>query len=61
MSQIISSEVEVAQMANGQAMTVPVYSIKGQTVNGQSKGPSVYIQANIHGAEHRRRLLGGCS
>jgi predicted deacylase len=46
MSQIFSSEVEVAQMANGQAMTVPVYSIKGQ-----GNGPSVYIQANIHGAE----------
>jgi len=46
MSQIISSEVEVTHMANGQAMTVPVYSIKGQ-----GNGPSVYIQANMHGAE----------
>ena len=46
MSQIQSSTLEVTQMANGQAMTVPVYTIKGQ-----GSGPSVYIQANIHGAE----------
>lgn len=46
MSHILLSELEVAQMANGQAMTVPVYTIKGQ-----GTGPSVYIQANIHGAE----------
>ncbi len=46
MSQIIASQLNVTQMANGQAMTVPVYTIKGS-----NNGPSVYIQANIHGAE----------
>ncbi|TKB47205.1 succinylglutamate desuccinylase/aspartoacylase domain-containing protein [Thalassotalea mangrovi] len=33
-------------MASGVALTVPVYVLKGQ-----GRGPSVYIQANIHGAE----------
>ena len=46
MSHIVASQLEVTQMANGQAMTVPVYTIKGT-----GNGPSVYIQANIHGAE----------
>ncbi|WP_394176645.1 succinylglutamate desuccinylase/aspartoacylase family protein [Thalassotalea litorea] len=33
-------------MASGVELTVPVYRLKGQ-----GHGPSVYIQANIHGAE----------
>jgi len=43
----ISKEVmHVGEMASGAALTVPVYRIQG---TGQ--GPSVYIQANMHGAE----------
>jgi len=43
---IESSTLEVAVVATGQPLTVPVYQIKG---NGD--GPNVYIQANMHGAE----------
>ncbi|GHE93218.1 succinylglutamate desuccinylase/aspartoacylase family protein [Thalassotalea profundi] len=42
-----SKEVmHVGEMASGAALTVPVYRIKGD-----SDAPSVYIQANMHGAE----------
>lgn len=42
-----SKEVmSVGEMASGAALTVPVYRLKGDSV-----GPSVYIQANMHGAE----------
>ncbi|XQW84585.1 succinylglutamate desuccinylase/aspartoacylase family protein [Thalassotalea piscium] len=42
-----SKEVlSVGEMASGAALTVPVYRIKGQ-----DNAPSVYIQANMHGAE----------
>jgi predicted deacylase len=44
---LISKEVmHVGEMASGAALTVPVYRI-----NGSQQGPSVYIQANMHGAE----------
>ena len=46
MTDIISSSEIVAKMANGQELSVPIYRITG---NGHS--PSVYIQANMHGAE----------
>ena len=46
MNKIEKSELTVAELANGQALTVPVYRLAGQ-----GEGPSVYIQANIHGAE----------
>ena len=36
----------MGEMASGAKLTVPVYRIKGQ-----GTGPSVYIQANMHGAE----------
>ncbi|WP_068545858.1 succinylglutamate desuccinylase/aspartoacylase family protein [Thalassotalea crassostreae] len=36
----------VGEMASGVSLTVPVYQLKGS-----GSGPSVYIQANIHGAE----------
>lgn len=38
--------LNVGEMASGVELTVPVYRVKGQ-----GTGPSVYIQANIHGAE----------
>ena len=43
---IKSSSIDVAVVANGQALTIPVYQIKGH-----ENAPSVYIQANMHGAE----------
>lgn len=46
MTQIEHSTLDVAVMANGQILSVPVYKIKGT-----GKGPNVYIQANVHGAE----------
>ena len=36
----------VGEMASGVSLTVPVYRFKGN-----NDGPSVYIQANVHGAE----------
>ncbi|TRX55879.1 succinylglutamate desuccinylase/aspartoacylase family protein [Thalassomonas sp. M1454] len=36
----------VGEMASGVSLTIPVYRLAGS-----GKGPSVYIQANIHGAE----------
>ena len=38
--------MHVGEMASGAALTVPVYRLKGD-----SNAPSVYIQANMHGAE----------
>lgn len=46
MQQITKEVMHVGEMASGAALTVPVYRIKGQ-----SNAPSVYIQANMHGAE----------
>jgi predicted deacylase len=44
---LMSKEVmHVGEMASGAALTVPVYRI-----NGKQRGPDVYIQANMHGAE----------
>ena len=38
--------MHMGEMASGASLTVPVYRLKGQ-----GHGPSVYIQANMHGAE----------
>lgn len=43
---ISTSKLVVGQQATGTDITVPVIKIQGQ-----GAGPSVYIQANIHGAE----------
>ncbi|MGB1262686.1 MAG: succinylglutamate desuccinylase/aspartoacylase family protein [Cognaticolwellia sp.] len=44
---VINKDVmHVGEMASGAALTVPVYRMQGAT-----RGPSVYIQANMHGAE----------
>ena len=46
MTQFTKEVMHVGEMASGAALTVPVYRLKG---NGTA--PSVYIQANMHGAE----------
>jgi hypothetical protein len=46
MNHISKEIIVVGEMASGVALTIPVYRLKG---NGT--GPSVYIQANMHGAE----------
>lgn len=45
--ELISQEnIVVGEIANGLPLTIPVYRLKGD-----GSGPSVYIQANMHGAE----------
>ena len=46
MTNFTKEVMHVGEMASGAALTVPVYRIKGET-----GGRSVYIQANMHGAE----------
>jgi predicted deacylase len=46
MNEVKKEIMHVGEMASGAALTVPVYRIKGC-----SEAPSVYIQANMHGAE----------
>ncbi|MFY8351535.1 succinylglutamate desuccinylase/aspartoacylase family protein [Pseudoalteromonas sp. SSM20] len=46
MNQITQENIQVGEIANGLPLTIPVYRLTG---NGT--GPSVYIQANMHGAE----------
>jgi len=46
MSPVLTSSKVVAHLANGQELSVPVYQFKGS-----DNAPSVYIQANMHGAE----------
>lgn len=41
------STVQLGELATGQALTAPIYTFKGS----DSAAPSVYIQANVHGAE----------
>ena len=41
------SEIKVGELATGQSLTVPIYQLIPDVV----KGPNVYIQANVHGAE----------
>ncbi len=47
MNQFTKEIMSVGEMASGAKLTVPVYSFKQDDVTG----PSVYIQANMHGAE----------
>ncbi|WP_445773384.1 succinylglutamate desuccinylase/aspartoacylase family protein [Shewanella sp.] len=47
MSKVTQSTIQVGELATGQALTIPLYDIKGT----DSAAPSVYIQANVHGAE----------
>ncbi|OKY26120.1 MULTISPECIES: succinylglutamate desuccinylase/aspartoacylase family protein [Thalassotalea] len=46
MTNFTKDVMHVGEMASGAALTVPVYRLKGD-----STAPSVYIQANMHGAE----------
>ncbi|MDO6444806.1 M14 family metallopeptidase [Colwellia sp. 1_MG-2023] len=46
MTQFSKEVMHVGEMASGAALTVPVYRLKGE-----GNAPSVYIQANMHGAE----------
>lgn len=47
MSNVIQQEnIIVGEVANGLPLSIPVYRIEGD-----GTGPSVYIQANMHGAE----------
>ncbi|MDG1751964.1 MAG: M14 family metallopeptidase [Thalassotalea sp.] len=46
MTQFSKEVMHVGEMASGAALTVPVYRLKGE-----GDAPSVYIQANMHGAE----------
>ena len=45
-TQLTKEVLHVGEMASGAQLTVPVYRFQGQ-----SDAPSVYIQANMHGAE----------
>ena len=47
MTKAIQSSVQVGELATGQALTVPIYSFIGS----DNFAPSVYVQANVHGAE----------
>ncbi|MCJ8318947.1 MAG: M14 family metallopeptidase [Colwellia sp.] len=51
MNQVSKELMHVGEMASGAQLTVPVYRLKAQGNANFSKGPSVYIQANMHGAE----------
>jgi len=51
MTQFSKEVMHVGEMASGAALTVPVYRLKADKSNDQQKHPSVYIQANMHGAE----------
>jgi predicted deacylase len=46
MNEVKKEIMHVGEMASGAALTVPVYRLKGDPA-----APSVYIQANMHGAE----------
>lgn len=46
MTQITKTLLNVGESVNGQILTVPVF-----TLTGEMPGPTVYIQANMHGAE----------
>ncbi|WP_299490596.1 succinylglutamate desuccinylase/aspartoacylase family protein [uncultured Shewanella sp.] len=41
------THIQVGELATGQALKVPVFDIKGRDL----AAPSVFIQANVHGAE----------
>ncbi len=43
--------MHVGEMASGAKLTVPVYSFAVEKGNEKAFAPSVYIQANMHGAE----------
>lgn len=46
LNSITQENIKVGEIANGLPLAIPVYRLKGS-----GAGPSVYIQANMHGAE----------
>ncbi|MBR9728341.1 succinylglutamate desuccinylase/aspartoacylase family protein [Shewanella intestini] len=46
-SKAVMSSVELGELATGQRLTAPVYTFEGH----DKQAASVYIQANVHGAE----------
>ena len=46
-SKALASQVALGELATGQILTAPLFSFKGT----DESAPSVYIQANVHGAE----------
>ena len=46
MAAFTREDIKVRQLISGQDLEVPVFRFQGE-----GKGPDVYIQANIHGAE----------
>lgn len=46
MNSIEKTSLTVAQLANGQTLSIPIYRL-----GAGNNGPKVYIQANVHGAE----------
>ena len=43
----VKSSLQVGELATGHELTIPVYRFSGR----DNRAPSVYIQANVHGAE----------
>jgi len=52
MNKITTKKIPVSQMPNGETLSVKVIDIKGD-----NQGPSCYIQASMHGAEHQGNAL----
>ncbi|PCI69456.1 MAG: succinylglutamate desuccinylase [Gammaproteobacteria bacterium] len=50
-NQVSKELMHVGEMASGVQLTVPVYRMKALPNSNEEKNPSVYIQANMHGAE----------
>ena len=44
---VSQASLKIGELATGQDLTLPIFSIKAENVSA----PSVYIQANVHGAE----------
>lgn len=44
---VSQSSLKIGELATGQDLTVPIFSLKAE----KTTAPSVYIQANVHGAE----------
>ncbi len=44
---VTQSSLKIGELATGQDLTLPIFSLKAE----QATAPSVYIQANVHGAE----------
>jgi len=52
MNKITTKNIPVSQMPNGDTLSIKVIDIRGD-----NQGPSCYIQASMHGAEHQGNAL----